>query len=75
MALGGGLELVVRCHGIVAVENAWLQFPEITLGIAPGLGGMVIPYRRWPAAAATFHSMLLKAGKNDCNGCGGGGDR
>ena len=63
MALGGGLELVIRCHGIVAVENAWLQFPEITLGIAPGLGGMVIPYRRWPAAAATFHSMLLKAEK------------
>ena len=63
MALGGGLELVIRCHGIVAVENAWLQFPEITLGIAPGLGGMVIPYRRWPAAAATFHTMLLEAEK------------
>ena len=63
MALGGGLELVIRCHGIVAVENAWLQFPEITLGIAPGLGGMVVPYRRWPAAAATFHTMLLKAEK------------
>ena len=63
MALGGGLELVIRCHGIVAVENAWLQFPEITLGIAPGLGGMVIPYRRWPAAAAAFHAMLLKAEK------------
>ena len=63
MVLGGGLELVIRCHGIVAVENAWLQFPEITLGIAPGLGGMVIPYRRWPAAAATFHTMLLKAEK------------
>ena len=63
MALGGGLELVIRCHGIVAMENAWLQFPEITLGIAPGLGGMVIPYRRWPAAAAAFHAMLLKAEK------------
>ena len=63
MALGGGLELVVRCHGIVAVEDAWLQFPEITLGIAPGLGGMVTPYRRWPAAAAAFHAMLLKAEK------------
>ena len=61
MALGGGLELVIRCHGIVAAKNAWLQFPEITLGIAPGLGGMVIPYRRWPAAATVFHTMLLKA--------------
>ena len=63
MALGGGLELAIRCHGIVAVENAWLQFPEITLGIAPGLGGMVIPYRRWPDAATAFHGMLLGAEK------------
>ena len=63
MALGGGLELAIRCHGIVAVEDAWLQFPEITLGIAPGIGGMVIPYRRWPAAAAAFHGMLLQAEK------------
>ena len=63
MALGGGLELVVRCHGIVAVENAWLQFPEITLGIAPGIGGLVVPYRRWPDAATAFHAMLLTAEK------------
>ena len=63
MALGGGLELAIRCHGIVAVDNAWLQFPEITLGIAPGLGGMVVPYRRWPDAAAAFHGMLLQAEK------------
>ena len=63
MALGGGLELAIRCHGIVAVKNAWLQFPEITLGIAPGIGGMVIPYRRWPDAAAAFHGMLLRAEK------------
>ena len=63
MTLGGGLELATRCHGIVAVDNAWLQFPEITLGIAPGLGGMVIPYRRWPQAATAFHDMLLKAQK------------
>ena len=27
MALGGGLELAIRCHGIVAVKDAWLQFP------------------------------------------------
>ena len=63
MALGGGLELAIRCHGIVAVKNAWLQFPEITLGIAPGIGGMVMPYRRWPDAAAAFHGMLLGAEK------------
>ncbi|MEE9473914.1 MAG: enoyl-CoA hydratase/isomerase family protein, partial [Acidimicrobiia bacterium] len=63
MALGGGLELAFRCHGIVAVEDAWLQLPEATLGIAPGIGGMVIPYRRWPSAAPVFHDMMRRATK------------
>lgn len=61
MALGGGLELAFRCHGIVAVEDARLQLPEVTLGIAPGLGAMVVPYRRWPDAAATLHDMVCAA--------------
>jgi enoyl-CoA hydratase / 3-hydroxyacyl-CoA dehydrogenase len=61
MALGGGLELALRCHGIVALRNASLQFPEILLGIVPGLGAMVVPYRRWPSAAATFHTMMRRA--------------
>ncbi|HEX7156418.1 MAG TPA: 3-hydroxyacyl-CoA dehydrogenase NAD-binding domain-containing protein, partial [Burkholderiaceae bacterium] len=43
MALGGGLELAMRCHGIVAVGQAWLQLPEIRLGIVPGIGAMVVP--------------------------------
>ena len=61
MALGGGLELAMRCHGIVALRDAWMQLPEITLGIVPGIGAMVVPYRRWPRAAATFHGMLRRA--------------
>jgi enoyl-CoA hydratase/3-hydroxyacyl-CoA dehydrogenase len=61
MALGGGLELALRCHGIVAMRHAWLQLPEITLGIVPGLGAMVVPYRRWPKAATTFHAMMRRA--------------
>lgn len=63
MALGGGLELAIRCHGLVAVRNAWMQLPEITLGIVPGIGAMVVPYRRWPNASETFHKMLLTAKK------------
>ena len=63
MALGGGLELAMRCHGIVALKDAWMQLPEITLGIVPGIGAMVVPYRRWPQAAATFHGMLRRADK------------
>jgi enoyl-CoA hydratase/3-hydroxyacyl-CoA dehydrogenase len=61
IALGGGLELAMRCHGIVSLRDAWVQLPEITLGIVPGIGAMVVPYRRWPAAAATFHGMLRRA--------------
>jgi enoyl-CoA hydratase/3-hydroxyacyl-CoA dehydrogenase len=65
MALGGGLELAIRCHGIIAVDTAWFQFPEISLGIAPGIGGMVVPYRRWPEAAQIFHDMLRLGNKLD----------
>ncbi|MDT3684133.1 MAG: 3-hydroxyacyl-CoA dehydrogenase NAD-binding domain-containing protein [Pseudorhodoplanes sp.] len=61
MALGGGLELALRCHRIVAMRGAWLQLPEIMLGMVPALGAMVVPYRRWPAAAAVFHGMLRRA--------------
>ena len=61
MALGGGFELAMRCHGMVAMAGAWMQLPEITLGIVPGIGAMVVPYRRWPQAAAVFNGMLRQA--------------
>ncbi len=61
MALGGGLELAMRCHGMVAAKNAFFQFPEITLGILPGIGGCVIPYRRWPKGSALFNEMICLA--------------
>lgn len=61
MALGGGLELAMRCHALVAMENAWMQLPEITLGIVPGIGAMVVPFRRWGHAAETFAAMLGRA--------------
>jgi len=64
-ALGGGFELALRCHAIVAMQDAWMQFPEITLGIVPGIGAMVVPYRRWPDAASVFHGMLRRAEKLD----------
>ncbi len=63
MALGGGLELAMRCHGIVSVREAWMQFPEVNLGIVPGIGGLVVPYRRWPGASGTFHAMLTRSEK------------
>ena len=68
MALGGGLELALRCHGIVAQREAWLQLPEITLGIVPGIGAMVVPYRRWPASAKLFHDMMRRAERVSAGG-------
>ena len=57
-ALGGGFEVAIRCHAIVATKNASFQFPEITLGILPGIGGCVVPYRKWPQGAELFHEMI-----------------
>jgi enoyl-CoA hydratase/3-hydroxyacyl-CoA dehydrogenase len=61
MALGGGFEIAIRCHGIVATRNATFQFPEITLGILPGIGGCIVPYRKWPQGAKIFHEMICLA--------------
>jgi len=61
MALGGGLEIALRCHAMVATRNAFLQFPEITLGILPGIGGCIVPYRKWPQGAEMFHEMICLA--------------
>lgn len=39
VALGGGLELALACHGRVASGTASLGLPEIKLGLIPGAGG------------------------------------
>ncbi|MDO8177850.1 MAG: 3-hydroxyacyl-CoA dehydrogenase NAD-binding domain-containing protein [Undibacterium sp.] len=39
VALGGGLELALVCHGRVALESAKAGLPEILLGLIPGSGG------------------------------------
>lgn len=38
-ALGGGLELALACHMRIAVANAKMGLPEVSLGIIPGYGG------------------------------------
>ncbi len=65
MALGGGFELAIRCHKIVATKKAWFQFPEVTLGILPGIGGMVVPYRKWPQGSEVFTEMIRLATRLD----------
>ncbi len=42
-ALGGGLELALACHYRVAIDDASTRFgfPEVTLGLLPGGGGVI----------------------------------
>jgi len=67
MALGGGLEIAIRCHSLIAVQNVFFQFPEITLGILPAIGGCVVPYRKWPQGAELFHQMICLAKSINAN--------
>jgi enoyl-CoA hydratase/carnithine racemase len=51
--LGGFLELLMHCHYFVAVENAELGLPEVTLPVVPGMEGCHWPFRKtgsknWP---------------------------
>jgi len=43
--LGGGLELVLPCHRIVAAPNARLGQPEIVLGMFAPAGSVLLPER------------------------------
>jgi enoyl-CoA hydratase len=38
-ALGGGCEVALACDIRIAAENAAFGFPEVSLGILPGMGG------------------------------------
>ena len=39
--LGGGLEIALACHWRIAITGATFGFPEVMLGLHPGLGGTV----------------------------------
>jgi 3-hydroxyacyl-CoA dehydrogenase/enoyl-CoA hydratase/3-hydroxybutyryl-CoA epimerase len=53
--LGGGLELALACDKRIAVEDASFGFPEVLLGLHPGLGGTVrMPLLINPVAAMTM---------------------
>lgn len=59
-ALGGGLELMLGCDLVVAVEHAQLGMPEPRVGRVPLDGGMVLLPRRLPR---TLANELLLTGR------------
>ncbi len=62
-ALGGGLEICLACHHRVAVRSGVrLGFPEVTLGLLPGGGGVVRSVRLLGVVPA-LTELLLKGGR------------
>ncbi len=53
-ALGGGLELTLACHHRIALDTPKLElgFPEVTLGLLPGAGGVIRTVRMLGLQAA-----------------------
>ena len=60
-ALGGGLEIALACHHRIALTNpsARFGFPEVTLGLLPGAGGVVRTVRMLGIADALL-SLLTQ---------------
>ncbi|GAB7042761.1 MULTISPECIES: 3-hydroxyacyl-CoA dehydrogenase NAD-binding domain-containing protein [Catenuloplanes] len=59
-ALGGGLELALACHHRIAVDDPKLEvgFPEVTLGLLPGAGGVVRTVRMLGLVTALTQVLL-----------------
>ena len=55
IALGGGAELALSCHSIVATHRSSMAFPETGIGIYPGLGGTQRLTRRLGLGLARFY--------------------
>ncbi|SNY45902.1 3-hydroxyacyl-CoA dehydrogenase NAD-binding domain-containing protein [Paractinoplanes atraurantiacus] len=59
-ALGGGLEIALACHHRVALDakGTRLGFPEVTLGLLPGAGGVTRTVRMLGLAPALMSWLL-----------------
>ncbi len=59
-ALGGGLEIALACHHRVIVDDpkAVVGFPEVTLGLLPGAGGVVRTVRMLGIVNALMQVLL-----------------
>ena len=59
--LGGGLEIALACDSRIAVDDARFGFPEVMLGLHPGLGGTV----RLPRLINPLEAMgMMLTGRN-----------
>lgn len=52
LAVGGGLEIALACDFIYAADSARFGFPEVTIGVAAGAGGMF----RFPRIVGLSHA-------------------
>ena len=59
-ALGGGLEICLACHHRVALDDAKVQlgFPEVSLGLLPGAGGVTRTVRMFGIVTALTQLLL-----------------
>ena len=59
-ALGGGFEITLACHHRILADDPRLRvgFPEVTLGLLPGAGGVVRTVRLLGAAEALLKLLL-----------------
>ena len=55
LSLGGGSELALACQAIVATPAGSMGFPETSIGIYPGLGGMLRLARHVGPALAKYY--------------------
>ena len=62
--LGGMLELMMHCHYLVAVEDADLGMPEVTLPVIPGMEGCHWPFRKTDAEHRSRLLSLLLEGRS-----------
>ena len=53
--LGGGLEVALACQSRIAIDGARFGFPEVMLGLHPGLGGTA----RFTALVNPMQAMTL----------------
>jgi 3-hydroxyacyl-CoA dehydrogenase/enoyl-CoA hydratase/3-hydroxybutyryl-CoA epimerase len=59
-ALGGGLEITLACHHRVVLDDPSIRlgFPEVTLGLLPGAGGVVRSVRLLGLTTALLELLL-----------------